>query len=107
MMTPAGELLVLGMNFRSYDAKKNAWNLKWLNALDGARTDLGREELVGVVADGTTISYRKKEPVARHALMRATYTNISPDHFTWRGEKSDDGKTWEEFLVIELYRSKE
>jgi hypothetical protein len=26
MTTPAGELLVLGINLRSYDAKKKAWN---------------------------------------------------------------------------------
>jgi hypothetical protein len=105
MTTPAGELLVLGINLRSYDAKKKAWNLKWLNALAGTWTDLGPEELGGVVADGKAISYRMKEPVARHAFTRATYTNISADHFTWRGDRSNDGKTWEQFLVIELYRS--
>jgi hypothetical protein len=105
MTTPKGELLVLGINLRSYDAKKKAWNLKWLNALAGTWTDLGPEELGGVVADGKVISYRMKEPVARHAFTRATYSNISADHFTWRGDRSDDGKTWEEFLVIELYRS--
>jgi hypothetical protein len=105
MTTPAGELLVLGVNLRSYDAKKKAWNLKWLNALAGTWTDLGPEELGGVVADGKAISYRMKEPVARHAFTRATYTNISADHFTWRGDRSNDEKTWEQFLVIELYRS--
>ena len=105
MTTPAGGLLVLGLNLRSYDVKKKAWNLKWLNALDGTWTDLGSEELGGVVADEQAISYRMKEPVARHAFTRATYTNISADHFTWRGERSDDGGTWEAFLVIELYRS--
>ena len=104
MTTAAGELMVLGINLRSYDAKKKTWNLKWLNALTGTWTDLGPEELGGVVADGKAISYRMKEPVARHALTRATYTNISPDHFTWQGDRSNDGKTWEQFLVIELYR---
>jgi len=106
MMKPAGELLVLGLNLRSYDAKKKAWNLKWLNALTGTWTDLGSEQLGGVTADGKAISYRMKEPVARHAFTRATYTNISKDHFTWQGDRSDDGKTWDQFLVIELYREK-
>jgi hypothetical protein len=68
------------------------------------KSDLGPEELGGVVADGKAISYRMKEPVARHAFTRATYTNISADHFTWRGDRSNDGKTWEQFMVIELYR---
>jgi hypothetical protein len=104
MTTPSGELLVLGINLRSYDPKKRAWNLKWLNALAGTWTDLGPEELGGVVAGGTVISYLMKEPVARHAFTRATYTNISAEHFTWQGDRSNDGKIWEQFLVIELYR---
>ena len=31
MTTPAGELPVPGVNLSSCDAKKMAWNLKWLN----------------------------------------------------------------------------
>lgn len=106
MTTPAGDLLVLGINLRSYDAKKKTWNMKWLNALGGTWTDLGLEELGGVKINEKGITYSMKEPVASHAFTRATYTNISANHFTWRGEKSDDGKAWEEFMVIESYRSK-
>lgn len=105
MTTLAGELLVLGINLRSYDAKKKAWNMKWLNALGGTWVDLGPEELGGVTIHEKGITYSMKEPVASHVFTRATYTNISEDHFTWRGEKSDDGKAWEEFLVIEAHRS--
>ncbi|HJT72225.1 MAG TPA: hypothetical protein VJ731_18645 [Terriglobales bacterium] len=105
MTTPAGELLVLGINLRSYDPRKKAWNLKWLNALTGTWTDLGPEELGGVLADGNAISYLMKEPVAGHAFTRATYTNMSPGHFTWQGDRSDDGAGWEQFLIIELYRA--
>jgi hypothetical protein len=32
MTRRAGELLVLGMSLRSYDVKKKAWQMKWLNA---------------------------------------------------------------------------
>ncbi len=106
MTTPAGELAVLGMNFRSYDAKKKTWNMKWLNALAGTWVDLGPDDLGGVKADEKTITYSMKEPVAAHLLTRATYTNISENHFTWRGERSNDGKTWEEFMVIEAYRNR-
>ncbi len=106
MMTPAGELLVLGLNLRAYDAKKQSWNMKWLNALAGTWTDLGPEELGGVTVEGKTISYMMKEPVAQHAFTRVAYTSVSPDHFTWRGERSNDRKQWEEFLVIEAYRRK-
>jgi len=107
MTDSSGKLIVLGINLRTYDATKKAWNMKWLNALAGTWVDLGPEELGGVTFDGESIIYVLKEPVAAHGYTRATYTNISEKHFTWRGEKSDDGKTWNEFMVVEVYRSKE
>jgi hypothetical protein len=107
MTGSSGELIVLGMNLRTYDASKLIWNIKWLNALAGTWVDLGPEELGGVRFDGQSIIYAFKEPVAGHAYTRATYTNISKTHFTWRGEKSDDGKAWSDFMVVEAYRSKE
>lgn len=104
MTRATGELLVLGMNLRSYDVKKKAWTMKWLNALGGTWVDLGPEELGGVKMDDQSITYSYKEPVGTHALTRSTYLNISDSHFTWRGERSNDGKAWEEFLVIEAHR---
>lgn len=104
MTAPAGELLVLGINLRSYDAQKQTWNIKWLNALGGTWVDLGTEELGGVKIDEKGIMYSMKELIAPHVLTRATYTDISDNRFTWRGEKSDDGRVWEEFMVIEAYR---
>ncbi len=107
MTDSSGRLIALGMNFRTYDAAKQNWNLKWLNALTGKWTDLAPSELGGVRFDGQSIIYAFKEPVAAHAYTRATYTNISKTHFTWRGEKSDDGKAWSKFMVVESGRSKE
>ena len=106
MWTAAGELLVLGLNFRAYDAKNETWNMKWLNGLNGAWTDLGDPKLGGVHVDEKSIWYILEESLAHHALTRATYTNISPDHFTWRGERSSDGKIWEEFLIVDVHRAK-
>jgi hypothetical protein len=115
MRSPAGELLVLGMNFRAYDLKQKTWNMKWLNALGGTWVDLGSEEQGGVKADEKEITYIIREPVATqpdaylraHLFTRATYTNVSESHFTWRGERSNDRKSWQEFLVVELYRNAE
>lgn len=107
MTGPSGELIVLGMNLRAYDPAKRTWNIKWLNALAGTWVDLGPEDLGGVTFDGQSISYVFREPVAGHAYTRATYTNISEQHFTWRGERSDDRKTWSEFIVVEAHRSNE
>jgi hypothetical protein len=107
MTGATGELIVLGVNLRAFDATKQTWNMKWLNALAGTWVDLGAEELGGVRFDGESIIYTLREPMAAHALTRATYTNISDKHFTWRGEESDDGKKWSEFIVVEAYRGKE
>lgn len=104
MTDAAGKPIVLGMNFRTYDAADKTWNIKWLNGLSGTWIDLATEELGGVMFDGQSIIYAFKEPLITHTYTRATYTNISTAHFTWRGEKSDDGKIWNEFMVIEAYR---
>jgi hypothetical protein len=104
LTTSEDELLVLGINLRAYDSAHRRWNMKWLSGLAGTWVDLGPEQLGGVIADGSTISYCMKEPVARHALTRATYCDITESHFTWRGERSDDRSAWEEFMVIEAYR---
>jgi len=105
MMSALGEVIVLGINLRSYDERRKAWNIRWLNALDGDWTNLASEEMGGVRIDGPTITYVFKEPVAGHAYTRATYSPHSAAHFTWRGEKSDDGKSWDEFMVVECYRA--
>ena len=104
MTKQSGELLVLGVNMRTYDVKKGTWNIKWLNALDGSWIDLVSPEYGGLMTDGRSISYTFPEPTGAHALTRATYTVISPGRFTWQGERSDVGDTWEEFLLIECHR---
>jgi hypothetical protein len=104
MMSSSGELIVLGMNFRTYDAARKIWNIKWLNALAGNWMDLVSDELGGIRIDGESITYAFKETVGGHAYTRATYANHSATHFTWQGDASDDGKRWSEFMVIEDYR---
>jgi hypothetical protein len=73
----SGELIVLGLNLRTYDAAAQTWNMKWLNALTGKWVDLGPEELGGVSFDGRSIIYAFREPIAAHAYTRATYTSMS------------------------------
>jgi hypothetical protein len=105
MTSSSGETIVLGMNLRAFDPGRRAWNIKWLNALTGSWTDLGPEELGGVAFERGSIRYVFREPTAGHAYTRATYADISPQRFTWRGESSDDGTTWSEFMIIEAERA--
>ena len=107
MVDASGKLVVLGMNFRVYDAAGQTWNLKWLDALAGTWTDLTSAELGGIEFDGNSIVYAFKESMVSHAYTRATYTKLSETHFTWRGERSEDVQAWTEFMVVDMYRSDE
>lgn len=104
MTDASGDLIVLGMNVRTYDEKAQEWNLRWLDALTGRWVDLAPPELGGVRFDGPSITYAFREPMAAQAYTRATYTRVSDTGFTWRGEGSDDGTNWREFMVIEACR---
>jgi hypothetical protein len=67
MLGPSGDLIVLGMNLRTYDAAKRTWNIRWLNGLAGNWTDLVSKELGEVKVESSSIIYAFKEPVASHA----------------------------------------
>jgi hypothetical protein len=109
MLGSDGKVIVHGMNFRVYDVPKQLWNIKWLNALEGSWTDLTSEEFGGAKFEGQSVSYIFREPIGATSAWtapytRATYTSVSPTFFTWRGDKSDDGATWKEFMVVECRR---
>jgi hypothetical protein len=99
------------MNFRVYDAAKQVWNIKWLNALQGTWMDLTPEEFGGAKLQGSSVSYIFREPMGasgdwKASYTRATYTSVSPMLFTWRGDKSDDRQSWTEFMIVECHRIK-
>ncbi|NIO00721.1 MAG: hypothetical protein GTO42_01060 [Candidatus Latescibacteria bacterium] len=114
-MGPGGELIQLGQNYRSFDTDKNAWVMKWHDALASTWLDLGPEELGGVLIDDTSITFMHYVPerlagklFPPHTLFRLTFSDISENHFTWRAEISTDGEeTWDEVQVIEAYRMKD
>lgn len=99
----SGQLVILGMSVRVYDAAEKRWNMKWLNA-GGVWTDLGPEELGGVRIGNGSISYVFRGLIAGHALTRSTFSDISDVHFKWQADMSDDGKLWEEFMSAEARR---
>lgn len=107
MTNQAGELVVHGMNFRSYSVDKKTWVMRWLDATRSFWVELGPEELGGVRVSPGTITFNLIDTFAPDAISRVTFSDISADHFTWREEKSlDQGRTWTEFVAIEAHRTK-
>lgn len=107
MTNQTGELIVHGMNFRSYSVEKKTWVMRWLNATGSFWLELAPEKLGGVRVAPKTITFNFVDTFAPDALTRVTFSNISESHFTWSGERSlDQGKTWAEFMVIEAHRTK-
>jgi len=107
MTNPRGELVVHGMNFRSYSVKKKTWIMRWLSAAGSFWVELGPEKLGGVRVTPQTITFNLIDTFAPEALSRVTFSNISASRFTWSENKShDQGKTWTEFVVIEAHRTK-
>jgi len=89
-LAQSGEPIVLGMNFRVYTLPGSFGTSKWLNALDGTWTDLTSEQFGGARFAASPSPMPLSQSVApQWPFTRATYTNISKSHFTWRGEKSD------------------
>lgn len=105
MTDQTGDLIVHGMNFRSYSVERKAWVMRWFNAMGSFWLELGPEKLGGVRVTHKTITFNFVDTFARDALSRVTFTNITESCFTWIGERSlDQGKTWSEFMVIDAHR---
>jgi hypothetical protein len=106
MVDGAGELIVHGVNFRSYSVDKKAWVMRWLDATRATWVELGPDSLGGVRVSRDTIIFDLIDSFAPDAICRVTFSNIAADHFSWREEKSlDQGTTWNEFVMIEAQRT--
>jgi len=106
MINGAGELIVHGMNFRSYSVEKKTWVMRWLDIRRSSWVELGPQRLGGVRVSPQTITFNLVDIFAPDAISRVTFSNIAADHFTWREDKSlDQGRTWTEFVVIDAHRA--
>lgn len=100
-----GNILVHGLNFRSFNTASRCWNIRWLDARTGSWTDLCPNELGGPRFTENSISYIFREPGLSHQFTRATYTSLSPVRFTWHGERSADRINWTNFMRIDCHRA--
>ena len=102
---PDGSLFKHGQNVRVYNAEEKSWQMRWIDVGDAEILRLGTPELGGVEQDNGDISFQLRHP---DGLIRATFTEISADGFTWRGALSvDEGTTWDEVMVIDAKRAQD
>lgn len=100
-----GTLIMLGMNFRQYDASRDRWVMRWLDATAARWLELGPDQLGGVHVSDAGITF--KVEFAPGELHRITFRDIDANRFTWQADRSmDGGKTWEdEIMTIEATRT--
>jgi hypothetical protein len=72
-----------GTTLRIYDPEMDAWHILWSDPLRQFYSrQVGRARGRDIVQEGTDAS---------GALIRWTFTDITPNSFRWLGERSDDG----------------
>jgi hypothetical protein len=84
-----------GTTLRIYDPSIDAWHILWSDPLKQLyRRQVGRARGNNIVQDGKDDN---------GAPVRWSFSEITPNSFRWRGERSpDDGATWQlqaEFVV--------
>ncbi|WP_129641371.1 hypothetical protein [Peristeroidobacter agariperforans] len=83
----AGANRACGTTFRVYDPLQKIWHVTWIDPVKRARVQLAAKKVGSdIVQIGANDSDQPR---------RWTFTDITADSFTWRGEFSEDrGNTW-------------
>lgn len=98
MVDAAGDLRMLGMNFRAFKQETNRWNMKWLEALSGKWLELGPQNLGGVSVTDSSIAYSAEFRPGEHHRM--TFSHINKHDFIWKVDISTDhGHTWNKAVM--------
>jgi hypothetical protein len=86
-----------GMSVSLYHAQTKQWRQTWVDN-QGSYFDL----VGGPEGDDFVLTNVRLTDSAPH--LRMVFTKIKPDSFTWRWQKSTDGKAWTDSWVIEYER---
>jgi len=77
----------VGTTIRVYDPGSGAWKSTWISVIrHTVQTFIGRQYREDVILEGVTEAAKPE---------RWTFSDITPDSFSWRSEESsDDGESW-------------
>jgi hypothetical protein len=86
-----------GTTLRVYDPRIDAWRIQWTEPVSQSYLSMvGRRQGDDIVQDGETPDGTR---------IRWSFTNITPDSFTWRFQASaDGGTTWQQRMEFDATR---
>jgi hypothetical protein len=101
LVVTSGSSQIVGGALHLYDPQARVWSVWFANAATGT---LGVPS-VGRFENGRGLFYDREPYRGRMVLVRQQFTNVSPHTFDLHQAFSpDNGKTWEENLVINYTR---
>jgi hypothetical protein len=87
-----------GMSWSVHDARRG-WRQTWVDSTGNYWALLG-----GPHPEGFAFAVSELEDDGREVEKRMVFSSIGEDAFTWRWERSEDGRTWELLWRIDYRR---
>lgn len=93
----SGDSRLRGRSLTSYDPDTNRWRQAWSDDQGGSLMlsggPYGRDFIL------YKLRFSNEDP-----FFRAMFEDVTPNAFTWRWQRSNDGKSWQDALVINYVR---
>ena len=98
-----GKTVYLGETYRVFNPSKKQWEFRYVEPQFGTW-----HEGTGNWEGGEMhLTQTNRRPDGSQSILKIRYYDITPQHFRWAGERSEDGgKTWKPGARIEATRAK-
>jgi hypothetical protein len=99
----AGDMHLEGLALRLYNPKTHQWRLHWANAKKGMLSD---PPAFGSFKNGRGEFHDAEVINGKNVFVRETFSDITPNsHHFEQAFSTDQGKTWEPNLIVDLTRT--
>lgn len=92
-----GGLELVGRSFTAYDTARRRWRQTWVDDQGGVLTFDG-------ALHGRDLVLYEVRFAADAPYRRIRFEDVTPEAFTWRWQRSPDGRAWEDVWVIHYAR---